>query len=222
MFKWKVEDLKLYNEVLKSGEKYYDHLFDCESKFSKKDKIRFIDEHEPFYPISYIVGVVKKFNADYENLPKIKTKNGMKVKPSGLREWLKENDPKKRFNTDKKCGCLYSKIYIEDIDIDSYINSNFHSLLLELYNEESRYFLTHDEYTVTLDEAKIYVRDYGGFGSVIRQGSALDRDESSYLYVFNRDGNKRKLTLDEMKSIVEKGRQVKALIDSLSENPIEF
>ena len=220
MFKWKIEDLKLYNEVLKSGENLYDHIFKCESKTSKKDKIKFIDEHS--FAISYVVSVVEKFNADYETLPKIKTKNGMKVKPSGLREWLKENDPEKHFDTDRKCGCLYGKTYIEDIDIDAFIDEKFHSVLIDLYNKESAYFLTHDEYTVTFEEARVYVRDYGGFGAIIRENSALDRNEKHCLYIFDRRGEKRELTLDEMKSIIEKGRQVKALIDSLSENPIEF
>lgn len=218
MFEWKVEDMVLMNQeggIIINKEKIYD----CENEVSREDKIAFVDSMTDG-KLSYILGLIEKFEQDKESLPKDGWGN---VKTVSLKAWIKRNDTK------------YSRPVIDDwykygkytiLRCDRHIETNrkgtydtyedlvdecFHRQLKKCQQEEINYFHEHDEYSIL--KKKFRERGYDTtFGVHIADwsdGRMTVRDESD-------DSKERDITIDELKELLSKYEQLDALVEKLT------
>lgn len=218
MFKWKIEDLVLYNqaEVPRKKEKIYD----CESKVSREDKITFIDSLNDG-KMTYILSLLDKFDKDKESLPK---DNYGYVKTVSLKAWINRNDTKYEqkiidnwYNYGKLyfMGCeRYITSYNRKNSYDTYndiVDEIFHRQLKECEKEERKYFLEHDEYSILKEEFrnKKYVTTFGV--------NIADWSDGRLCIIDGDDGkNEREITIDELKELLDKYRQLDKLVEKLT------
>lgn len=218
MFEWNVEDMKLLNQkgnqkgnILIGQEKIYNE----ESMTSREDKIAFVDKMQDG-KLSYILNLVEKFEKDKENMP---TDAYGYVKTVSLKAWLKRNDNKNLIDRSYEygsirgfCGrniqCINRKDKFDSYD--SYVDELFHRQLKECERLEHNYFSEHDEYSIL--KRKFRDKEYYNttFGvNICNYGNDI--------LVCDSDGNrKRKITIDELKYLIEKYDELDKLIEKIT------
>ena len=240
MFTWKIEDNVLNTEI----EKYkirntYDsqYCFMAEDERTREEKIEFVDSLTDG-ALTYLICLAKKFDEDKAS-GKLKVGEWNIVKKNSLLAWLKKNDTRalieQRFCVGEIYASSISSQYkltfpvrsIENFNekrhydlYDDYAEETFHRVLLDLAKKEKKYFDEHDEYTLLEKEAYKTIDRFGTFGSIISIGSdgLLIYPEAEGAF----GKRNRKLTVEELNAIIEKGKKVEALINELSEDPIKF
>lgn len=218
MFEWKVEDMKLLNQrggIFFGKEKIYG----CEHKVSREDKIAFVDGLQDG-ALSYLLGLIEKFNADKENLPK---DNWGCVKTVSLKAWIRRNDTKynRHIIDDEyhygKYRLLGTSRYITNDYRGAYdtyedlVDEMFHRQLKECEKRERKYFLEHDEYSIL--KSKFRNKRYDTtFGVNISDCS----DGKLYVYEADNYDNRREITMDELKDLLAKYEQLDSLVGKLT------
>ena len=222
MFEWKVENLVLRNE----NKDKLNFIYSYENKLTKEEKIEFVDKYQNG-KLSYIINLVNKFNEDKKVLPKDSYGH---IKTVSLIAWIKRNDKEYGISDYSRIVDAYyhygqirflrCERWITEEDFlsrksvydlyDDYVDEIFHRQLLELLKQENEYFKTHDEYELLKSELqKKYSYDFGldlGFCS----------DGNIYIYDKNKE-NKRKLTLEELKTLVSKCDEINKVVKELQE-----
>lgn len=223
MFEWKVEDMVLMNNNhMDVGVKIYD----CEAEVSREDKIAFVDSMTDG-KLSYILELLEKFQKDRDSLPKQTSYGGSKwVKTVSLKAWIKRNDTKYNkpiiddwyhYGTFNLLGCTRN---IETNDKGAYdtykdlVDEVFHRQLIKCEEEEKRYFLEHDEYSVLKSKLREYQHKYGtSFGVhliISSTGKIAVYDGKDY-------ETSRDITMEELKVLLSKYEQIDALVKTLTE-----
>ncbi|WP_346961348.1 hypothetical protein [Clostridium sp.] len=215
--KWKVEDLKLYNQ--KSGlfigkEKIYE----CESEVIREEKISFVDSFQD-NKLSYLIDLIDKFNKDKEALPK---DNCGYVKTVSLKAWINRNDTKyerkivdNRFSVGEYnlLGTKRNIKYDYKGTYDTYkdlVDELFHRQLKECAYVERKWFLEHDEYSILKEKfrRKKYNTTFG-----VDIGECSNGD--IYVYDKNSD-NERDITIDELTELLAKYEELDKLVEKLT------
>ena len=218
MFEWKVEDMKLMNQrngwFIGKQKIYY-----CEDEVSREDKIAFVDSMQDG-KLTYLLGLVGKFNNEKMDLPKDRYGN---VKTVSLKAWINRNDTK--YDTHIfDCDYRYGKYRIFGMDryitssykgsydiYDDLVDEVFHRQLKECEKLERAYFEQHDEYSIL--KRKFKDKQYfTTFGAKVACGS------NNEVYVYDDHWNrKREITIEELKELIDKHEQVEAFVKKLTE-----
>lgn len=226
MFEWKVEDMVLMKqkeevEVKRRG-KFY--VYACEKDVSREDKIAFVDSYTEGR-LSYILSMIDKFNAEREKMPK--DERG-EVKTVSLKAWLKRNDTKYGvpiFNRDYHYGFFHlfngqTHLCSRFINMPTAINIGeyhedvvdeaFRKQLIECENEEYKYFLAHDEYSILKQQFKNnrskYATTFGVMIGVYENGRIVVLSKT----------DERDITIEELKILLEKYKELEDFIDNIS------
>lgn len=222
MFEWKIEDLALLNKkssVLLGKER----IWNCESETSREDKIAFVDSLQDG-KLSYLLFLIDKFNADKDSMPK--DKYGF-VKTVSLKAWIKRNDTRYKKPIIDNCynygkfRILGSERWITSLfkfpydTYDDLVDEAFHRQLKECKNQEYKYFLEHDEYSVLKE--KFRNKKHGTtFGVNIAECS----DGNIYIYETKDDfynSKSREITIDELKYFLSKYDELDKLVQKITE-----
>ena len=199
MFEWNIESLELKKEYDNHLPKYGKHVFSCETKTSREDKIDFLDRMQNG-KMSYLLDLIEKYNQHYDEFPKDRWG---KPKTVSLKAWLKKNDPKKMIDIDFRYGRFYF------IGLDRYIQRSNKRGDYECKREEDKYFKEHDEYENLKN--KFRNREYGTtFGVNISFWS------SGRICVYDENRNERDITVDELKELLDKYDQLNKLVEKLT------
>lgn len=221
MFEWKVEDMILLNQkggVFLGKEKIYD----CEYKVLREDKIAFVDSFQDG-KLSYLLELIEKFNQDKENLSKDQWDN---IKTVSLKAWIKKNDTKYGrpiIDNDYRYGRYYILgmerfiTYDGKGSYDTYedlVDELFHRQLKKCEDEERRYFLEHDEYSVLKSKLREYQDKYR-----TSFGVNLGTCSSGEVFIYEGEDfkTKREITMEELKELLSKFEQFDSLIGKLTE-----
>ncbi len=222
MFEWKVEEMTLRNEKCKFHVGNT-RIYSCENTTSREDKISFVDSFQEG-KLSYLLGLIEKFNSDKENLPKKDSVFGEpEVKTTSLKAWIKRNDTKYLQNIIDdwfkygKYNLLGCERNIQNNDgkgtydyYEDLVDEVFHRQLIECEREEEKYFREHDEYSILKKQFEEKHQQYGTtFGVGIITGSCG-------VCVGDFD-NKRKITIEELKELLSKYTQMDNLVERLTE-----
>lgn len=228
MFKWDVKEMALLKEFKENNGKARDYIFKCELELSREEKIAFVDERYDG-KLSYILGLVDKFNAEKDGLPKDSWGN---IKTVSLKAWINRNDTKygksdyRRIIDD--CGKVYfvncnrwithnmsSNFYDTHED---YVDEIFHRVLYLLKDEEEKYFKEHDEYEIL----KSKFRNDRNFSTTFGVHIGICSDGNIYVYD-KEDNDKRPITIDELKLLLAMDEKLKAYEQELCKQVnIEF
>lgn len=222
MFEWKVEEMSLMNNHVDDYfGRYKVNLYSCEDSVSREDKIAFVDSKTDG-KLSYILSLIEKFNTDKEKLPKKDSVFGEpEVKTTSLKAWIKRNDKKyerpvidDRYHYGKYdlLGCerciqdnrkgTYD--YYEDL-----VDEVFRRQLMKCEEEEQKYFYEHDEYSILKKKFEKKQNQYHTtFGVEIWTGTGGVRVGDS--------DKRRKLTIDELKELLSKYKQLDVLVEKLT------
>lgn len=149
-FVWKVEELALKKERDRQGRFF--ETFEVERTINRDDKISFIDS-QMNGQMSELLALYNKFQKEKDTIKK------------GVDGYYKENSLKAWYS--KNAGTLnwseydfgfygifhnrtiYNLMHKGNWEIyDDIVDEAFHRLLDKLYNEEVKYFNTHDEYQI--------------------------------------------------------------------------
>lgn len=238
MFEWKIDDYKLYKEAKEYNfEPCMPLIFSVESETSENDKIAFVDSLTDGL-LTYILNLANAFDKDSTGMRKDKSGN---VYRNSLLAWLKKNDKRNvittaweygKVNTEKldDCKFYFSKRYIGDINkkitvfVDpykdySYTDIVFHNVLRELCKKEKEHFESRsDYYDILTRDAKAVLNRYGAFGSNL----CVSSDGTISVYKDDPYKEQRKLTVEELKSLVAKGYEAQKVIKELSKEHIEY
>lgn len=216
MFEWKVEDMILLDQ---KGRIYLgkEKIYDCENKVSREDKIAFVDSFQEG-KLTYLLDLIEKFTVDKENMPKDQWDN---VKTVSLKAWIKKNDTKYGrpiVDNDYRYGRYYILgmerfiTYDGKGSYDTYedlVDEVFHRQLKECEEQERKYFLEHDEYSIL--KKKFRDRNYPTtFGVHICSWS------SGRICVCDDNDNERDITIKELKELLDKYEQIDALVEKLT------
>ena len=123
MFKWDVKEMALLKEFKENNGNgiVRGYIFKCESELSREEKIAFVDERYDG-KLSYILGLVDKFNAEKDSLPKDSWGN---IKTVSLKAWINRNDTKYGKSDYRRIidSCYdYGKVYF--VNCDRWITNN--------------------------------------------------------------------------------------------------
>lgn len=220
MFTWKVEEMALMNERNKDAGKEKNYA--CESQVSREDKIEFVDRMQDG-KLSYILALIDKFNEDKTTLPKDKWGA---VKTVSLIAWIKRNDTK----YDRPIIDImynYGRYYL--LGMHRYImhqykgtydthndlvDEAFHRQLKECKQQEEKYFLEHDEYSVLKERfrKKKYNTTFGVHIATCSDGNIYIYEGSDGFY----DSAKREITIDELKYMLVKYDELDQLVAKIT------
>lgn len=214
MFNWKVEEMKLMND---KGRGYGDNNknYVCENKLTLEEKIEFVDKMQGG-KLSYILNLIDKFNKDKEK-GILKLDSQDRVKTVSLKAWIKKNDiayERNVINYDYYYGriCLLEVTgYIQTINKETFIKNVFNAQLKKLEQEEYRWFLAHDEYSILYNKLEEYIDKYSTtFGLRVITGSniTLCKNED--------DWEGRKFTIEELKTLISYYEKLEDFITQLS------
>ena len=224
MFKWDVKEMALLKEFKENNGKARDYIFKCESELSREEKIDFVDERHDG-KLSYILGLVDKFNAEKDDLPKDSYGN---IKTVSLKAWITKygKSDYRRMIDD------YGKVYFVNCDRwiahnmdktyydthEDYVDEIFHRVLYILKDEEKKYFEQHDEYEIL----KSKFRNDRNFSTTFGVHISICSDDN--IYVYNKENNdKRPITIDELKLFLAMDEKLKAYEQELCKQVnIEF
>lgn len=233
MFEWKVEDMRLREEAINENLKWSSYevfkntykapyIFKCENAISKEEKIKFVDEMTNG-KLSYIINLVNKFDNEKETLPK---DSYGEVKTVSLKAWLKRNDSEQVIDNYFECGLIRffgDTTRIQHFDnIGKYIDRIFHHQLAVCLNEEMKYFVTHDEYSVLTNQLKSQIGEvYGCKYSVYLDKRNIVQVVKSYegfsLCTYDKNGTQRKLSLEELKEVKQDFDEIDAFMETLAQ-----
>lgn len=229
MFEWKVEDMFLMNNNYLIGR---EKRYNCMNEVSREDKIAFVDSMTDG-KLSYILFLLEKFQKDKDSLPKQSSVFGNEsVKTVSLKAWIKRNDTK------------YSRPVIDDwyhygmfniLGSDRNIQTNhkgnydtyedlvdevFYRQLKKCEEEEKKYFLKHDEYSVLKSQLREYQDKYRtSFG--VKLGACSSGEV--FIYEGEDFKTKREITMEELKELLSKFEQLDSLVEKLTaENHIVY
>jgi hypothetical protein len=221
MFIWKVEDMVLLNQ---KGGIFFgkEKIYNCESQVSREDKIVFVDSlHDG--KLSYLLSLIDKFNEDKKSMPTTEFNN---VKTVSLKAWIKKNDtkyaPAKLIDDNYHYGDYYFLGCTRNIQYqhkggydtyDDYVDEIFHRQLKECEKAEKKYFLEHDEYSILKQDLRDMSKKYRIAFSV---SIGFCSDGSIFVYDENHD-NKREITMDELKELLDKYEQLEKFIQKLAD-----
>lgn len=225
MFEWNIESLELKKEYNNHLPRYGKHVFSCETKTSREDKIDFLDRMQNG-KMSYLLDLIEKYNQHCDEFPKDRWGEPKTV---SLKAWLKKNDPKKMIDIDFRYGRFYFiglDRYIQrsnkrgDYDVyDDLVDELFNRQLHECKREEDKYFKKHDEYEILKE--KFRNRKYGTtFGVNISECSdgrisVYKENEDASTAIWNND-DIRDITIDELKELLDKYDQLDKLVKKLT------
>lgn len=223
MFEWKVEEMALTNNHIR----IHGHIhYDCEDKVSREDKIAFVDSMQDG-KLSYLLGLIDKFNKDKDGLPKSVTCLGSeRVKTVSLKAWINRNDTKYKkpildnwykYGTYHFLGCERDIQSNRKGQYDKYedlVDELFYRQLRECEGLEGKYFRTHDEYSVLKSKLKDCIDLYGvTFG--VRLGICSD----GRLLVYDEEHKKsREITIDEINVLISKYNELGTFVENLSKD----
>lgn len=214
MFKWNVEEQKLRNmsatfmmvEVM---------------KYSREEKIEFINWYCEYankrFDITYVLDLKEKLlnaNLKKDDLNRIKT--------TSLKAWLKKNDIKNAVDRDYSYGQVYflgckrniqsdiflgHKSYGSFDSFDDYVDEITYRVFHELKHEEEKWFEEHDEYHILHKQLKDtrYVKSCYPIG----WSSAGYFFWSEHDETIPSELKGEKLTIDEMKKLIEIDEELK-------------
>lgn len=224
MFKWKVEDMALMNNHadVYNG-RYKVRVYACENSVSREDKIAFVDGMQDG-KLSYLMSLIEKFNNEKDSLPQKESLTGESwVKTVSLKAWIKKNDTKynrpivddyyrygkynilgSERNIQNSCKGKYD--YYDDL-----VDEVFRRQLMKCEDEEKKYFLEHDEYSILKKRFTFMDSAYG-----TRFGVNIHNWSSGRLTVADDNDNERDITIDELKELLSKYEQLDALVDKLT------
>ena len=221
MFEWNVEDLMLLNQgrgwLEFNMRSIIKKIYNCESDMTREEKIAFVDKMQD-NKLSYILALSEKFEKDKEDMP---TDNCGNVKTVSLKAWIKRNDKRNlidnsyqygsiRFMGERNIQYINRKGGRYDI-YEDYVDEIFHRQLKECENLEHKYFLEHDEYSVL--KQKFRDRNYGTtFGINICDCS----DGNIFVYDTNDSNKRRKITIEELKYLLEKYEELDELVRKIT------
>ena len=200
MFNWDVSKMELYNEEKNFNKS--NPLFSCENIVSQQDKIDFVDKMND-NKLSYLLNLSKQLEQDKKNLPVDKHGN---IKTVSLKSWLKRNDTRKLVDDFYKYGNFYlmGGWRITNLDSEECIDRCFHAQLKKCARMEYEYYCSHDDYIIAVRElTNTHISD---FGLPLVYNST---------YITCRD---RKLTLDEVNTLLDMNREIIEHIERLSQN----
>lgn len=221
MFEWKVENMALLNQT---SELFFgkEKIYDCENKVSREDKIAFVDSLQDG-KLSYLLKLIGKFNQDKENLPKDQWNN---IKTVSLKAWIKKNDTKYNrpiIDNDYRYGRYYilgmkrSITYDSKGNRDTYedlVDELFHRQLKKCEDEERKYFLKHDEYSILKSKLIKYQDKYNtSFGvnfCICSSGKVSIYKDEDFIA-------EREITMDELKELLSKFEQLDFLVKKITE-----
>lgn len=225
MFEWKVEEMVLMNSkisCLRNKEKIYP----CEDKTSREDKIAFVDSKTDG-KLSYILGLIEKFDTEKESLPHDTGFWSDRVKTVSLKAWIKRNDTKygrpiidnwNRYGDYAILGCVRNIQRNNKGTYDTYedlVDEVFHRLLRRCEEEEKTYFLANDEYSVLKTRFREYQGKYRtSFG--VKVLTCSNGEVSVYKDVIDYK-TKRDITIEELKDLLAKYEQLDKLAEKLTE-----
>lgn len=234
MFNWKVENMALRDEVLKKDLKWNNYevfkttysvpyIFDCENAVTREEKVVFVDKMTEG-KLGYILNLVKKFNEEKDTMPK---DSYNEVRTLSLKAWLKRNDYRQAVDNRFRYGQIlfFDKVtYIHHLnnldDINKYVDCIFHKQLVACLNEEMEYFAAHDEYSVLTEEIKHCIGKTRNYETYLETRNIIKCETSSYgtsLYISDKDGTKRKLSLEELKEVKEDFKEIDAFMVTLAQ-----
>jgi hypothetical protein len=226
MFEWKVEDMTLMNErgrIIIGSERIYG----AESKASREEKILFVDSFNEC-KLSYLLGLIDKFNEDSKTMPKDSYGN---VKTVSLKAWIGRNDtkyPRPILATDYHhgqyylLGCKRNILYNHKGQFDFYddlVDELFHRQLKKCEEMERAYFAEHDELSIL---RKAFMEKYEKYNTTF--GVQIAICSNNVLKVLGEEPRQeRELTIDEIKKLIGKYEQIEALVAKLTaETTIEY
>lgn len=218
MFSWDVSKGTLTKERQMYGNKNLPFSLENEISTSREDKIAFVDARNDGR-LSYIIGVIEKFNIDKENLPKDFYGN---VKTVSLKAWIKRNDPRGAFDADYNCGKLrwFDERFLQNFSHkgayalhDDFVDECFHIELISCQREEVKWFNEHDEYSVTMNTVLKKMRN----GKFYTFGLNCTISCNEGLFLNDDKGNCRRLTLEELNTLIDMNNQVNELVKLMTE-----
>ena len=202
-------------------------IYDCENKVSREDKIEFLDKMNDGI-FSYYLQLAEKYEKEKDDMPKDKWGN---VKTVSLKAWIKRNDTRSSIDDNYRYGSLRKSVgrgrYIQNINqkggydvYEDFVDQMFHRQLSECEAMEKNYFKEHDEYSILKSDLRVYVDKRGNIFNVIM---CFDSDGDIYIYEEGNHNNKREITIDEIKLLLEKYDELEQYIDKLrSEVKVEL
>lgn len=222
MFEWKVEDMVLMNNSYSIGRL---KCYNCMTKVSREDKITFVDSMTDG-KLSYILSLLDKFQEDKNSLPKQTSVFGDKsVKTVSLKAWIKRNDTKYSrpviddwyhygmFNilgSNRSIQTNHKGVYDTYEDL---VDEAFYRQLKKCEEEERKYFLEHDEYSVLKSQLREYQDKYRtSFG--VNLGTCSNGEV--FIYEGEDFKTKREITMEELKELLSKFEQLDALVEKLT------
>lgn len=223
MFEWKVEDMFLMNNGYLIGR---EKRYNCMTEVSREDKIAFVDSMTDG-KLSYILSLLEKFQEDKDSLPKQTSVFGNEsVKTVSLKAWIKRNDTKYSrpviddwyhygmFNilgSDRSIQTNHKGTYDTYEDL---VDEAFYRQLKKCEEEEKKYFLEHDEYSVLKSQLREYQDKYR-----TSFGVNLGTCSSGEVFIYEGEDfkTKREITMEELKELLSKFEQLDSLIGKLTE-----
>lgn len=217
MFQWNVEEMKLMNMPCENG------VFACESEVSTEDKVSFVDQFQEG-GLSYILDLVKKFEAD---LPNLKKDEGGCVKTVSLQAWLRRNDHRNLVCSWSECcgvikfmGLERNIRYINGLPYPRYpksptdfVDRCFHRQLSDCLIEERKLYNENNTDQKLIKEVCLSLNEYEyqqpvsfsfsiGDDISVRTNTSFDMNEWSIkLSYWGSHEKDRDLTIEEVKAL---------------------
>lgn len=220
MFQWKVEDMALVNERKAVEGDKGTYIYKCE-KASREEKIEFVDKMQEG-KLSYLVNLADKFQKEKDEISK--NKKG-EINTNSLKAWVKRNDTRSLIDIKWRYGTFNFLSTQRDImninqssytvrydSYDNFVDEVFHRQLVKCEEEERKYFLSHDEYSILKAKFREKQSKYPTtFGVYIWDCS------DGRICVAHEDGDKeRDITIQELRELLDKYAQLEELEEKLT------
>ena len=162
--------------------------------------------------LSYVIDLIKKLDADKENLPKDSWHD---IKTVSLKAWCRRNDTRKIVDTEYNYGEVYvvrERLYIQHGSIkEEMIDKIFHNQLCECLKKEIEHFRTHDDYEVMKSTLKTKANLHNTLFGV-----HLSFSSNGKICVMNKDEEERPITTEEIKMLLEKYEKLEECLSNLT------
>ena len=231
MFNWNVEEMELLKEFKENNGIPRKYVFKCESELPREEKIALVDERYDG-KLSYILGLVDKFNAEKDGLPKDSWGN---IKTISLKAWINRNDTKYgKSDYHRMIDSWYNYGRVSFIGCDRWITLNmcksyydthenyvdeiFHRMLYFLKDEEEKYFKEHDEYEIL----KSKFRNDRNFNTTFGVHIGCCSDGNIYVYDKEDNDNRRPITIDELKLLLAMDEKLKVYEQELCNKQVNI
>lgn len=218
-FAWEIEKLVLLN-------KSEEEIQNIVRTTSKEEKISFVDSLQEG-KLSKILQAEEKYNRDIEN-GTIKTDATGYPKVVSLKAWIKRNwyddiisnyvnsiwttigRTQNILNCERHIVRLNMKTGYDKFD--NFIDELFYRQLKQCILLEKNYFREHDEYTILEEKLMFNMEKYNtNFGLELSWGT-------KGVKLWYDDDNSRKLTIDEMKILIDKYEGLDDMIKNISKD----